>query len=639
MQSHLPASLSKIIRTYFLGLGIFTLFRLILLVSEWHRLGDTYDIATIFQAFLMGIRFDTVILCYILALPFLLLSVGLFLPKANLKLEGTVRFLIILLCSIAFGISAADIPYFNHFFSRLSITALEWMDSPMFVLGMIVQEPKYWLILLPAILLTWSFTRIVLRIFDTTNRPTRRIANIAFTLVGVLLLVAGMRGRLAHKSPIRFGTAYFSQSAFLNQLGLNPNFTFLKSYLLSKKKENQGIHFMSDSLALSMTQHFLAIENKDTMSISRIQGISPTQHNLKNVVVILMESMSANKMTRHGNPHNLTPFLDSLSHKSAYYPNAYSAGIHTFNGIFSSLFSLPAIYRKHPMKGAVIAEYDGLFENTKKQGHHTIYFCTHDGQFDNVEGFLTANKCDEIIAADDYPSEEIKSTLGVPDDYMFRTAVPKLTQIASTNTPFTAVVMTASDHGPYYIPPYFNAKSKDKKQQIVEYADWSLRTFFEQSKEQPWYDSTLFVLVADHGAVMHTVYDMPLSFNHVPLLFFAPNGEIPAQVNPEVTGQLDVFPTIMDYLNLPFENKTLGTNLRDTGNRPYMYFNGDDKYGVLDHDWFLIQKEDGSSGLYRYQVEDLTNYAAAKKAKVDSMRAYAESQLQTYQYILKNNKR
>jgi hypothetical protein len=95
----------------------------------------------------------------------------------------------------------------------------------------------------------------------------------------------------------------------------------------------------------------------------------------------------------------------------------------------------------------------------------------------------------------------------------------------------------------------------------------------------------------------------------------------------------------MDYLNLPFENKTVGTNLRETVNRPYMYFNGDDKYGVLDHDWFLIQKEDGSSGLYRYQAEDLTNHAAAKKAKVDSMRAYTESQLQTYQYILKNNKR
>lgn len=583
----------------------------------------------------MGVRFDTVILCYILSLPFLLLSIGLFIPKASIRLEGPVRFLVILLCSIAFVISAADIPYFNHFFSRLSITALEWMDSPMFVLGMITQEPKYWAILLPAILLIYSFIHTVRSIFRAPNRPTRLIANIAFTLIGALLLVAGMRGRLAHKSPIRVGTAYFSQSAFLNQLGLNPNFTFLKSYLLSKKKENQEIHFMSDSLALSMTQNFLAIENKDAMSISRTQGISQTQHNLKNVVVILMESMSASKMTRHGNPNNLTPFLDSLSYKSAYYPNAYSAGIHTFNGIFSSLFSLPAIYRKHPMKGAVIAEYDGLFENTKKQGHQTIYFCTHDGQFDNVEGFLTANKCDEIIAADDYPSEEIKSTLGVPDDYMFRAAVPKLNQIASSNKPFTAVIMTASDHGPYYIPPYFNAKNKDKKQQIVEYADWSLRAFFEQSKEQPWYDSTLFVLIADHGAVMRPVYEMPLSFNHVPLLFFAPNGEIPTQVNPEVTGQLDVLPTIMDYLNLPFENNTLGINLNDTVNRPYMYFNGDDKYGVLDHNWFLIQKEDGTSGLYRYQKEDVTNYSSAEKDKVDSMRMYAESQLQTYQYILK----
>ena len=113
MQSHLPASLSKILKTYLLGLGIFTIFRIILLGSQWHQLGENYEIATILRAIVMGVRFDTVILCYILSLPFLLLSIGLFIPKASIRLEGPVRFLVILLCSIAFVISAADIPYFN----------------------------------------------------------------------------------------------------------------------------------------------------------------------------------------------------------------------------------------------------------------------------------------------------------------------------------------------------------------------------------------------------------------------------------------------------------------------------------------------------------------------------------------------
>ena len=53
-----------------------------------------------------------------------------------------------------------------------------------------------------------------------------------------------------------------------------------------------------------------------------------------------MESMSANYMKRFGNKHNLTPFLDSLSQQSWFFTNAYSAGIHTNNGIFSTLYSL-----------------------------------------------------------------------------------------------------------------------------------------------------------------------------------------------------------------------------------------------------------------------------------------------------------
>lgn len=632
--SKIPSHIRILLRVYALGLVVFTLFRILLLINERDRFGETESLDTTAQAMLMGLRFDTVILCYILALPFLLLSIGTFMPKLQAALNSVSKYFIITFCSIAFAISAADIPYFKQFFSRLSITALEWMDSPKFVLGMIVQEPKYWLFVIPSIIITWFFIKLIGKILSTEKKQTSLVPNILFTLLGALLLVVGMRGRLAHKSPIRVGTAYFSQSAFLNQVGLNANFTLLKSYLLSKKRENMPVAFMSNEAALATTRDLLHISTTDSASISRWQTPISTDQNLENVVLILMESMSAYKMGRHGNPSNLTPFLDSLSRQSVYYPNAYSAGIHTFNGIFSSIFSLPAIYRRHPMKTATIQEYDGLFEKTKEHNYHGIYFCTHDGQFDNVEGFLTANLCDEIIAADDYPSEEIKSTLGVPDDYMFSTAVPKLTEINQTGKPFASVIMTASDHGPYYVPPYFTPQNEDIKQQIVEYADWSLQQFFEQAKKEPWYENTLFVLVADHGAAMQATYDMPLSYNHVPLLFYAPSGKIVPEEKQEVAGQIDIFPTIMDYLHLPFQNNTLGINLNDTLDRPYIYFNGDDKYGVIDHEWYLIQKEDGTSGLYRYRAGDLTNYAAQHTAKVDSMRRYTEAQLQVYQDMM-----
>ena len=121
--------------------------------------------------------------------------------------------------------------------------------------------------------------------------------------------------------------------------------------------------------------------------------------------------MSAAKMSRNGNPNNLTPFMDSLAKNSLYFDNIYTTGKHTFNGIFSTLFSFPALYRQHPMK--VINNYDGIASVLSEKGYSTTYVTTHDSQFDNAEGFLRANKFQNIINESNYPSSEVKTTLGV----------------------------------------------------------------------------------------------------------------------------------------------------------------------------------------------------------------------------------
>ncbi|MBK6966313.1 MAG: sulfatase-like hydrolase/transferase [Bacteroidales bacterium] len=94
------------------------------------------------------------------------------------------------------------------------------------------------------------------------------------------------------------------------------------------------------------------------------------------MVIIIMESMAASKMKRNGNELNLTPFLDSLALSSYYFDSIYTAGIHTFNGVFSTLFSYPAIFRQQPMRKADI-EIQRYLQYPEKAGlfyhlyHHT----------------------------------------------------------------------------------------------------------------------------------------------------------------------------------------------------------------------------------------------------------------------------
>lgn len=632
--------IKTILKVYFLSISFFSAFRLILFFTSLNKLGNNYELSEIFQAFFMGLRFDTVIACYLLFFPTLLLTIGAIYTQWNKIISKISFFLIFTLFLLAFFVCAADIPYFHQFYSRFSVSAFDWVDSPLFILKMIFEEPTYWLYLIPLIFFIVIYYKLLKRIFNKSIlylKSPKILLNIACSIIFLFLLVLGMRGRIAIKSPIRVGTAFFCNNPFLNKLGLNPNFTLMRSYLDKEKAENQSIHLMDDKMAINNVQNYLGIKvNDEKNPLLRTIKADSSGGQKANIVLIIMESMSEGKMERGGNTHRLTPFLDSLSHQGYYFKNTYSAGIHTFNGIFSSLFSFPALFRQHSMKHTPILPYNGISYALKQLGYSATFFIPHDGQFDNVEGFLMANDFDRVYSKKDYPSDEIKTTLGVPDDYMFRFSIPILNQLSENGKPFFVTFMTASDHGPWYIPPYFHAHSKDKKSQATEYADYSLREFIRIAKQQKWFKNTLFVFVADHGAAIDAKYDISLFYNHVPLLFYSPKYiPVPKDFN-RMAGQIDVYPSILGLLGLPFKNNTLGIDLFHK-KRPYIYFGVDDKFGIINQKWLYIYRKNNRSGLYKYRQKTNKNYLLDFPKKGQKMKSYAVSNLQTYQYMINHN--
>ena len=628
-------------KTYLVALTVFSVFRLILFITELGRIDDNTPLRDILGAFIMGLRFDIVISGYIMALPYLALTI-LTIGGWNLRmLRRVIFYFIIIGFGSSFLVCAADIPYFNQFFSRFSITAFEWINqSPDFVISMILEEPSYWLSIIPFGIFLFLFYKALQIIWaDIDNLVHIKGEIVTQILISVFflgLMFLGVRGRIEEKSPIRIGTAYVFDNAFLNQLGLNPNFTFIRSYLDSKKPENKAIQLIPNEQAVKNVQKYLKIKNTIGNSpIARKVTTDSIEYPKYNIVLVIMESMSAEKMTRHGNAKKLTPFLDQLTNEGLYFENTYTAGIHTFNGIFSTLFSFPALFRQHPMKNSSMLTYNGISHALKQHGYNNIYFTTHDGQFDNAEGFLRANHFDSVISKENYPSEKIHTTLGVSDDYLFEYSIPIINKLSKKTNPFFVTFMTASDHGPYYIPEYFSPKSSEVKDQIVEYADWSLKKFVDLAKKEPWYKNTLFVFIADHGSPIDGTYEMPLSYNHTPLIFYNPNIIKTSKVSSSIAGQIDVFPTTMGLLNLSYTNNTLGIDLLKE-ERPYIFFNGDDKYGIIDKKWLLIVRDDNTSKLYKYQTKDTKDHSKEHPEIVDKMKNYAVSNLQTYQYMMLN---
>jgi len=594
------------------------------------------------MTFIIGIRFDVVISGYILLLPFIIISVLFILNKHYAWIYRVLFYWVFILFTMAFAVCAADIPYFNQFFSRFSIGAFQWIDSPAFMFKMIFQEPRYFIIILPLIVFLFLFFKLLRRIFKFSPDQSGSIHFSLKIVVSILflgLIFIGIRGRIQEKSPIKVGTAYFCDNAFLNQLGLNPVFTLMRSYFDSLDEKNKSITLIDDNLAIQNVRKYLGIDQPigDYPVARRILPDSSGENNY-NVVIVIMESMSTAKMERHGNTKHLTPFLDSLSHKNYYFENIYTAGIHTFNGVFSTLFSFPAIYRQNPMKESTMFKYNGIGNTLKKNGYSTTYFTTHDGQFDNIEGFLRANDFENIITLSDYPSKEAKTTLGVPDDFMFEFSIPVIDNLYKEKKPFFVAFMTASDHGPYYLPDYFKPKNKNIKDQMVEYADWSLRKFISLASAKEWFSNTIFVFVADHGAPINAVYDIPMDYHHTPLIFYAPGILKEARTFDCIGGQIDIFPTIMGILNQSYINNTLGIDLlSDT--RPYIFINHEDKLGVIDQEYLLIMKNDNGKALYKYRNKDKKDYQNEQQQLLHEMEEYTISNLQVFQFLMQSEKR
>lgn len=646
----LPKYLRYILTVYLWGLLFFTLFRIVIFFTNLEKIPQIsawQNFLIFVQAFIMGVRFDTVISSYILALPTLLLFIHNLIGNKFTLFNKFIFYFIGILYLIAFFICSANIPFFNHYYENITTAAFIWSDSFAFISAMIFQEWTYWIYLILFIALSAFYWVILKKIYNLYYLKSNNkielnkkfyLKNVLYFLLIAILMFIGLRGRIDEKSPIRVGTAYFSEYPFPNKLGLNPVFTLLNSYVIDKKNTNGFLSNIDGNSAVQFIKREFGLPENNKYNSPIAREVTPAGAEKKlNVVIIIMESMSYEHLKISGESKNLTPFLDSLITKSYFFNNYYTSGIHTYCGTFSTLFGLPTLFKNHPMNLPIIPFIGGFATELKNYGYKSIYFTTHDDQFDNAGGFMYGNGFDSVISKSNYPSEKILSTLGVPDHYMFEFGLPIINKINNSGQKFIVSFLTSSNHGPYKIPTdiKFKPKNKEITDAIVEYSDWSIRTFFEAAKKTSWYDSTIFVLTADHGTLKNAEYDFPLCLTHSPLIIYSPLFEKEAKVFNSPAGQIDLYSTLMGLLNVHYINNSLGYDLLNS-ERKYIYFSADDKIGCVSKDFYYIYSGD-KEYLYKYKTKDLKNYINDYRAVADSMKNYAVNMLVGANYLIKTN--
>ena len=566
-----------LLSVHVLALLVMTLFRLVEFIALHGMIVDAE--ASRVMAFVKGVWFDNVIACYISVLPVAVLLIAASLGWCHRRLLRGINIWYAAWFAIAFMPSAANTPYFQYFFKNINSSIFGWFGYVATTSGMLLQESSYWLYIALYFVFTGAFIYALVRLrryFEGLFLLPKD--NMHLVLVGARFLISlaligaclfGIRGRMGY-NPIKVSQAYYCEDSFLNQLGINPAFNLLTSALDDMRKENKELHLMPYAEAITNTRQWLGITGKvDSTNILKREvvndslmmkmGQSPAKKNHPNVVVILMESMSANLLGTFGNQQPLTPTLDSLYHHSLAFTHFYSAGIHTNHGMTATLYSFPALMFRNLMKGTVTPRRKGIATVLKQYGYENMFFMTHEAQYDNMKAFFSTNGYDDIYSQENYPKDEVVNSFGVSDHFLFNYSLPIINKVSKSGKPFFVTLLTISNHPPYIIPSFFHAKTSKPETQIVEYADWAIGDFIKKAKKQPWYKNTVFVILADHGKLVgNSNCELPVSYNHIPLIIFG--ADVPTMKCNNLMEQIDVMPTLMQLLNMSYKYNGFGIN-------------------------------------------------------------------------------
>jgi phosphoglycerol transferase MdoB-like AlkP superfamily enzyme len=351
-----------------------------------------------------------------------------------------------------------------------------------------------------------------------------------------------------------------------------------------------------------------------------------------------MESMSAERMGWFCKTDTtLTPFLDKLTKKSLFFPNFYSWGIHTYNGIFSTLYGMPYNMLEHPMKNTINSDqFYGIAGVLRDNGYQTDFFCTHDKEFDNIGTFIPQNGYQALFDVKNYAAEKYVNDWGVGDETLLEASIERMDSLHRKKKTFFLSLLTNSNHPPFTFPSFtaFKPTAGDARDRGFQYADWALQEFFKKAEKKPWFKNTIFVLVGDHGVNTPSPWEATMTYNHVPCYFYAP-ALITPSINQNIGNQIDIFPTLMHLAKIPYVQNTVGYNLLRE-KRPYVVFSQDHKLCVLNKDKILIQRKGGTTSLYHFndKIRDTINLFTQRKALADSMQTYAAAMLKVTKIMI-----
>lgn len=507
----------------------------------------------------------------------------LFLPKYRKQ----IRFILYCLAIFIFVLiivqnSISEFFFWNEFGVRYNFIAVDYLVYTNTVIGNIMESYPVVPLFLGVGLITALFTYFIVK----RSKPfLNNLPSFATKIKGlgvyiVLFIVALVVVPFLAKQEK-------SENVFTNELQADGLYKFYVAFMNNELEFHKFYKTIPDAEAFALLKEQLpAISNETTLRA--IKSDSAEIH--KNVVLITIESYSAEFMKAYGNEKNITPFLDSLATQSLQFTNLYAVGNRTVRGLEAVTLCLPPSAAESVVKRKDNKDKFSTGNLFKQRGYNVKYLYGGDAFFDNMGDFFGGNGYDIVDKKTFTPDEITFSNIwGVCDEDMYNKAIKVMNEEAKESKPFFNHIMTVSNHRPFTYPEgkidiSGKAKSRDGG---VKYTDYAMKQFFTMASKQPWFKNTVFVILADHCASSSGKTELPMDKYHIPAFIYSP-GFIPAKEATVLMSQIDIMPTLFGLLHFNYTSKFYGQDVFTPDYKPRAFVATYQDLGLIKDDVLTI---------------------------------------------------
>ncbi len=604
-----------------------------------------FDFAAIGKIYGLGILYDFgVSLFFVLPYSIYLSLMPLkWHPRAaNKWITYTAFFLAILISMFSFF---AEFTFWGEFESRFNFIAVDYLvytyevfrninesyPLPILITGMLAIS----------LLITYVFNR---RGYfkDSFSGSTPFSIRISVAAVTILLAVT-------YSASISNNLAENSESHYQNELskaGIYSFFSAFKNNELNYDDFYKKIDQQTATRELRMDLRDKASFLNDSLITRHIEN--PGVMETPNVIMVTIESLSADFMEHFGNKDHITPTLDSLWNESISFSNLYATGNRTVRGMEALSLAIP------PTPGSSIVrrpnnEHLATIGSIFREKHYnTSFFYGGDGYFDNMNYFFGNNgykihdRGKNITASEKLDSrrETIPDSLvgfenawGISDEDLYSAVIRDADAEYKKGELFYDFVMTTSNHRPYTYPAgRIDIPSGTGRNGAVKFTDYAIKELLQKASKKPWYKNTIFIFIADHCASSAGKNEIDISKYHIPALIFDARNPHHQNID-KLCSQIDLYPTLFNLLHWSYNSRLFGKDVLSPNYYPRIFVGTYQKLGYMEDDSLVVLSPLRKIDNYLYEASTNQQVPIKSNSRIVNK---AISNYQTAYYLYKH---